>query len=1265
MNEKQKIHHPIRHSILFALFFTIGFLIYLSFHPRVWYPLALTYINNDIFAEKGLTLEIGQLTGNANTGLSAINVRFFNSDSTIDISADSLNTHYGNIFDVIRRNISIIELVNPVFKIRPTRVQGHETSLPRTLPLFRSDKIILRHGSFLKMAEADTTEIEQIDLISSLHVVNDFSTMQLSQGSFFVKKQHIPVKNISGSIVLRDDLLTVQSMTFSTGEALYHIGGSITMNDTLTFETDGSIEGFSPLHWADIATFKSDDLYKIKTRISGNRFSQNATFSVVGDYQGVNNIQLNTDLTYSNDTLTIHTLQVANPANRFTIDGVVTRDLHYALSAAIDSLHLEPYFAIIKGAVVGKMFVSGQGSDQFETHFHLSADSVFGENIRMLRGAFSWQQRQITLTQTLEASTDFMNFYLSGSLDADSTLNLHLIGTGKAQSQFLAKYNIQADSMKITGDVTGRMTDPNISLEAMLVHSQISISHWDRLSGSMTVSELLGSRKGQLTLQAENGDIEGYQIQNLIAEAALSGNSIAIKSLQLSNDRDIFKLSGQIQNQNEVMVNDFFGQIGTNQISLTEPFELFILPSGAAITPVKIAINEGNLYGEISWTKQKQFDATLQIENLKPGTFLKNMSTANHMDANIRGIVHLAGKLSAPELQADLTISNGYYNTFKFQNIEMSANYHPAILTISKLRATITPSEYIHLTGMLPMRLDITNDPFIYIQEGDSLQLTMDAQEFDITQIPALKMLPIGLKGRVNSVANINGSYGHPRIEATASVSNVNIHELKFARVLGKIYYANEQIQFNDVVIKDQDLNYRGSGFLPVDLSFLPRKERFFNDRSLLLILSGDDKGLNYLAPYLPMTESLTGDFHTEFEMTGTFSKLIRNGEVMIRNGKVVIEEVDQPIEQLSGLCTLSNNMLSLECSGLLAEKKVTWAKELGLQTTAPNSHANFVASGTIDLNQFFKPKLNLSFRGKEIAYSNLSGDISVITDADLKITGRDTVIISGKLPLEEGLFQFEFQDFGGQNVSTPGKNAYTISISIRQNTYLKNSLLDVEIVGDIDLIKRSGEHSTLGGELSVNSGFFYYYSGVFDIDVGTITFDPVLYTITLDIQASTPVQDGTNRLIATLSGEIDKPVIVLSDENGLYTTQKELIQLLTTGYVQSTSGADALSGTAQNLVGAALEKEMERTASRISGFQRVDLKSQNSLLQTSSLDSITILVGKRLGKNVFVTYERSLNSNEPKQTVELEYRINRNISIIGAADDESVSASFRLRYQY
>jgi len=223
------------------------------------------------------------------------------------------------------------------------------------------------------------------------------------------------------------------------------------------------------------------------------------------------------------------------------------------------------------------------------------------------------------------------------------------------------------------------------------------------------------------------------------------------------------------------------------------------------------------------------------------------------------------------------------------------------------------------------------------------------------------------------------------------------------------------------------------------------------------------------------------------------------------------------------------------------------------------------------------------------------------------------------------------------------------------QNVYLKNNFVDVELDGEVILKRDINGNKTIGGELSVVDGFFHYYNVTFDVEYGKIIFDPIDGNHSLNFRAIKEIDDN-NKIIATLTGDIKSPEIELYDENNMH-TQSELIQILTIG---NTSGSvQEISG---NLLTNFAEAGIEQQANGLDVIQKIDLRTGTSL---TDIDSTSIKIGSRLGKNIYFTIESAPLNDETLKSLELEYRINKNLSIVGTADEKSASGSIRLRFQY
>jgi autotransporter translocation and assembly factor TamB len=501
----------------------------------------------------------------------------------------------------------------------------------------------------------------------------------------------------------------------------------------------------------------------------------------------------------------------------------------------------------------------------------------------------------------------------------------------------------------------------------------------------------------------------------------------------------------------------------------------------------------------------------------------------------------------------------------------------------------------------------------------------------------------------------------------------------EFLKVEGS--YSDFKLQFTDLLLETGTGQIKGKGYFPLDFRLLPVSERLLNNSEMDFVLSSVDKNFKILTSYLDPAEELQGDVQIQMRLTGTPNSPVRDGWFQIENGTLSIKDVENPVINLKGRGLLTRNIM--EISAITASMKTETGnfsfyrrlseriknfltkKFKGIPEEPPD---NVIMKGFIDLTNFFHPVLDLQLVGQKVYVRTFLGEIETIADANLRVTGQDTILISGLIEPTELYLRTEFTNqSNGMAPLKKGRQVvlYNIHMPIQGNFFMQNSQLDAELEGDMWLIKRAGEDLSFSGVLDVRRGKFYYYSDIFTIVYGEITFQPFSFNPNLNIRAITDI--GEDRIIVTLTGDLHEPNLVLEDENQKY-TQSDILALLTFNQRVSTESFDPskLITQGQNIFGAFFEKELERYGSRMSGFDTFDLRTRGSILQPTASDSISIFLGRRLTENVYFTYERNLSSYNPSQQIGVEYRLNRYMSIIGNVDQNGlVHLRYRLKYQY
>ncbi|MCK4448270.1 MAG: translocation/assembly module TamB domain-containing protein, partial [Candidatus Marinimicrobia bacterium] len=110
----------------------------------------------------------------------------------------------------------------------------------------------------------------------------------------------------------------------------------------------------------------------------------------------------------------------------------------------------------------------------------------------------------------------------------------------------------------------------------------------------------------------------------------------------------------------------------------------------------------------------------------------------------------------------------------------------------------------------------------------------------------------------------------------------------------------------------------------------------------------------------------------------------------------------------------------------------------------------------------------------------------------------------------------------------------------------------------------------------------------------------------------------------------------------------------------------EQFSSDALNIFGAYFERQVEKNVSRIIGLDAFELRTKSNILSDLQPDQWSMILGQKVARNLYVIYERNLSLIEPNQQVGIEYRLNRNMSIVGDVDQDGlINIKYKYKYHY
>ncbi len=405
----------------------------------------------------------------------------------------------------------------------------------------------------------------------------------------------------------------------------------------------------------------------------------------------------------------------------------------------------------------------------------------------------------------------------------------------------------------------------------------------------------------------------------------------------------------------------------------------------------------------------------------------------------------------------------------------------------------------------------------------------------------------------------------------------------------------------------------------------------------------------------------------------GTADDPALNGQGELRQGRLIVPDFPQ-IDQIQGLVFLNRD--SIEVDGLRARM----------------GGGQLQGTGRLDLPRSGEPftyRLNVIAEDVSVRYPE---GFLARGDADLALVATAATpqsrVIRGEVRLSR-LFYLEDFEVDPLQLLRTGLQRQRLEVA-ETDEFLATTQLNIQITGE-DALRINNNLANLRGsleQLSVRGtlaspvvfgqvelepgGKVVYQDNEYEIERGLITFNnPYRLDPTFDIVARTEVRNYD--ILLFLEGTLERMKARFSSDEGL--ADLEVLALLATG--QELEGQGRLLAPGERRV----ESEMNLGPSSFLAGQAASLVSRrvgtlfgfdrfriDPLSNTSrgTLGGVRLSVGKRISRNLFVTYSVNPAASE-EYLVRAEWQIANNVLLVfsrdGKEDSYAVDAEWEKRF--
>jgi hypothetical protein len=387
----------------------------------------------------------------------------------------------------------------------------------------------------------------------------------------------------------------------------------------------------------------------------------------------------------------------------------------------------------------------------------------------------------------------------------------------------------------------------------------------------------------------------------------------------------------------------------------------------------------------------------------------------------------------------------------------------------------------------------------------------------------------------------------------------------------------------------------------------------------------------------------------------GTVSAPLLSGQGEIRNGQIIVAGLAQSFDGVAGRLSFDRDRIVLD----------ELTARFGGGTLRATGFFSLPGGGRETAYRFDVAANDISMRYPDFLLNRGNAELSLISNGNGNGGGRQVV---GQVTLQRALYVEDITVdpllllqrliLSRQRLLAPETDDFqsTTQLAITVNgpdaLRVRNNLAN--LAGDVDLtIRGSVARPVIFGKVNVNPGGTLVFSdNKYEVLRGNLSFDNATkIDPVIDLVAQTEIQGFTVTL--NLGGTFEKPDVHFASDTNL--ADLELFSLVATGQRPSaeagytpppTADQQAAPGDVarQFLYGQAASALTKRVGT-LFGFDRFRIDPLTSAVG-QPVSGVGVTVGKRLSKDIFVTYSYDPTNNR-QSIVQVEWQLRKNVSLV------------------
>jgi autotransporter translocation and assembly factor TamB len=789
----------------------------------------------------------------------------------------------------------------------------------------------------------------------------------------------------------------------------------------------------------------------------------------------------------------------------------------------------------------------------------------------------------------------------------------------------------------------------------------------------------------------------GYQLDSLTLAAKFQKGDYWIKSLELNSPYLKAEANGA-GNLESIQFADLQGELGdladlqsllnqdicaTGHISAhgSGPFDSLATKLQLDLQDVEfgdysIATLENKTNGvfkESKFTGQSNFIVGRgKIQNIKLDTLTLNLAIKHRsfdydldFTANDSVKTFLAAKTSI-----DSTIKTEIKNVVLEIGQQLWASEKkPAIIDYCKARICI---QDLVLNSQAQV---ISINGFVEPAGEQNLQMTIKGLNVSPIQQFSGTALPWALGAYLDLDAFLFGTAKKPEIKTHILLQNLVVQNQQFPELKLVAEYKNENLTFQTNLKQKDGGLFNIKMDAPFHLSFIDSTRLFDKEKPVSATVDAADFDLAFLSVFTSFQDQINAKLDANLKAETVLPEPSISGNLTLQNGAYLLDEYGLDYKHI---------VLDVD----ITDEQLTINK---LFAQAGDGHLNATGTANFIKGQYLKgpQEMDLQLKGQNLQVAKSRG-VEMIVNSDISLNGNpDEIVFGGNVEVVRSKINIAELPGSQRGSSTLAKPRLVqaqqdsviqltnkleqdstsaqnlrgrITVKIPRNTWVRSEDMNIELSGDLELVKK-GPFFEMFGSVQTVRGTYNLYGRRFNIREGVVTFQggtEVNPVINLEaVYSFRNVQGDKTNLTLKTTGTLLEPKIAfklndvsIEEADGIsYIVFGKSSNDLSRGEKSEVSQQGGSGAQLTAVLSGQVTGQLTKAIQQTFNLDVMEFRGGSNWRQAS------IVIGKYLTNDLYMAYEREFNvgktQNVIPEKVSLEYEITPRIFIQATKGDD------------